>query len=33
VVGIGSVLTALQIIFFAVMVFIGTGKKSALTGS
>ena len=33
VVGIGSVLTAVQIVYFAVMVFIGTGKKSALTGS
>ena len=33
VVGIGSLLTAIQIIFFAVMVFLGTGKKSALTRS
>ena len=33
VVGIGSVLTALQIVFFAVMVFIGTNRKSVLTGS
>lgn len=33
VVGIGSALTAIQIVFFAVMVFIGTGKKSALTAS
>ncbi|MGN6207153.1 hypothetical protein [Asticcacaulis sp.] len=33
VVGIGSIVTAAQIVFFAVMVFQGTGKKSALTGS
>jgi len=33
VVGIGSLLTAVQIVFFAVMVFIGTGRKAALTGS
>jgi NADH:ubiquinone oxidoreductase subunit 6 (subunit J) len=33
VVGIGSVLTAIQIVFFTVMVFIGTGRKSVLTGS
>lgn len=31
--GIGSVLTAVQIVFFAVMVFIGTGKKPVLTAS
>lgn len=28
VVGIGSILTALQLIYFTVMVFIGTGKKT-----
>ena len=33
VVGIGSILTAAQIVFFAVMVFKGTGKASVLTGS
>ena len=29
VVGIGSILTAIQLIYFAVMVFIATGKKPA----
>ncbi|MFT4076395.1 MAG: hypothetical protein QM647_12795 [Asticcacaulis sp.] len=31
VIGIGSLLTTAQIVFFAVMVFRGTGKKASLT--
>lgn len=33
VVGIGSLLTAAQMVFFTVMVFLGTGKKAVFTAS